>query len=138
MEVEGLLKHLFLSRTFVLGDGSAIVGEAIGAVAECPATTGGTIIPIFIIELPNLTGIHRSFVFPGGRHVVVVVGTVPIAMVPVLKGLETLFHLVVQLTDMCSDLLHTSIVGLHESGKSDDILFHLRRLVGRSGKRKRW
>ena len=83
----------------MLGDGSAIVGETICAVAECPATTGGTIIIVLIIEFPNLTGIHRGFMFPGGRRVVVV-GTIPVAMVPVLGGLETLFELVVQLTDM--------------------------------------
>ena len=104
-------------------------------------TTCGTIIPVLVIESFNLTGVRRSFVFPGGRLivvvvvVVVVVCTVSVAVVPMLGCLETLFHFVIQLANVCGYLLHASMIGLQESGKSDDILFHLHRLVGRSGER---
>jgi hypothetical protein len=77
-------------RAFVLGDGSAIVGKTVCTVAKCPATTGGTVIIVLVVEFPNLTGVARGFVFPGGRRIVAV-GTVPVAVVPVLGGLETLF-----------------------------------------------
>ena len=80
----------------MFGDGCAIVGETIGAVAECPATTGGAPIPVLVIEFLDLASIRRCFVFPGWRcTVVVVIGTGLIMMLSVLGGLETLFHFVV-------------------------------------------
>ena len=51
------MESFVLGRTFMLGDGSAIVGKAIGAVAESPATTGGTPIPILVIKSLDFIGV---------------------------------------------------------------------------------
>ena len=90
-----LVEAFVLSRDFMLGYGSAIVGKTIGAVAECLATTGGTPVPILVVESLDLTGIHRCFMFPGRNHIVVVVGTVLFTILPILGGLETLFDCVI-------------------------------------------
>ena len=96
-----LVEAFVLSRAFVLGYGSAIVGETVGAVTECPVTTGGAPIPILVVEVLDLAGIRRCFMFPGGSHivvvvvVVVVVGTILFTILPILGGLETLFDLVI-------------------------------------------
>ena len=86
----------------MLGYGSTVVGESIGAVTECPATTGDAPLPILVVEVLDLAGIRRCFVIPGGSRivvgavvVVVVVGTVLFTVLPVLRGLETLFDLVI-------------------------------------------
>ena len=93
----------------MLGYGGAIVNENIHAVTESPVTTSSKTVPIFAVELFDLSSGSRCLMFPSEDHVV---RSTVFTILVFLQSLKSLLKLVVELTHMHGKLLETTIVRL--------------------------